>query len=217
MLCKPGILHDCIPKEPFADPAQYNAESSCIQSRLGPCGIYDEYGRRDSAIWQGPDGENYTWIDYRAIFPDLRPRFTAQIAGALPVTFQNFDVFINELNVYSGLMLHARCAMPGTDTVCSGNYNLTRAGNFTFSILFVADGRAPLISLSFPCFCLLTPMLTCMAARPGTTQHISGSPFQLQVTGGLTAPRNSLLTGQGFLSAMLGHPGRLRDPRACVL
>eukprot|EP00960_Hanusia_phi_P077356 768681-Hanusia_phi.AAC.10 len=113
-----GLLHDCVPLPPFSDPAEYNRQASCKTSRLGPCGQYDEWGRINEAVWKGPDGVMYTWNNYRNLFPDLVPFYTAIIPQAQPSSFQNFKLYVDANNMYSG------------------SYNITRAGTYLFSLVF---------------------------------------------------------------------------------
>ena len=116
-----GLLHDCVPSEPFSDPAMYNKQASCITSRIGPCGQYDKYGRLNQAIWTGPDGNNYTWTEYRDNFPDLRGKYFVLIPNVQPVNAQNFSCFIDENNFYS----------------CT--YNITQAGTYEMSVVYQQD------------------------------------------------------------------------------
>ena len=113
-----GILHDCIPKAPFASEEQYTQEPSCITTRQGPCGRFDKWGRINEQIYMGDDGEMRTWEQYKADYPEKRPRFTAFIKDAKPAKYERFDVFINSDNVYSG------------------DYNITAGGNFVLSVVY---------------------------------------------------------------------------------
>jgi hypothetical protein len=161
-LARGGVLHDCVPLPPFSDPSKYNDQPSCITTRMGPCGIYDGYGRKDEKIWYVGE-TNYTWFEYRAMFPDLRGRYRAVIPDAQPIKYSKFEVFIDEENAYSG------------------SYNITRAGDYSFSLVFLNK-------------------------TDGLLYHISGSPFTLRITGGLTAPETCLAYGQGLYSAQVGYP-----------
>lgn len=161
-LARGGILHDCVPLFPFDNPADYNDKPSCNSSSLGPCGIYDLYGRQDEPIWE-VDKTNYTWFEWRARFPDRRGKYMGIIPNAAPERYQQFDIFIDERNNYAS------------------SYNITKAGIFAFALVF-------------------------FNVTDGTYQHISGSPFQLSITGGLTTPETCIGSGQGIFSAQVGYP-----------
>ena len=114
-----GLLHDCVPEAPFTLDAEYNQKPSCVTTRQGPCGRFDEWGRVDKAIWEGEDGELYPWAEYRAKYPERRARFTTFIDGAEPAKYSRFDIFIDPDNMYSG------------------NYNITRGGTFKLSVVWI--------------------------------------------------------------------------------
>ena len=161
-LARGGVLHDCVPIAPFDDPNMYNERASCNSSSLGPCGIYDQYGRTEQPIYN-IDGVDYTWFQWRAAFPDLRGRYVGFIPNAEPERYQQFDTFIDEMNNYAG------------------SFNITKAGHYNFALVYFNQ----------------------------TTQeymHISGSPFKLEITGGLTTPQTCIGYGQGMFSAQVGYP-----------
>lgn len=156
-----GLLHDCVPFEPFSDRTMYNKQASCTTSRLGPCGQYDRYGRLNQAFWLGPDGNNYTWSQYRALFPNLRGKYFVLIPNAQPVNAQNFSCFIDENNIYS----------------CT--YNITLAGAYDISVVY---------------------------QKGNTLYHVSGSPFPVVISGGITTPPTCIVTGEGAFAAQVGYP-----------
>jgi hypothetical protein len=156
-----GLLHDCVPSEPFSDPLMYNQKPSCSTSRMGPCGQYDKYGRQNQAFWAGPDGKNYTWSEYRAKFPDRRGKYFVLIPNAQPVEAQNFSCYIDENNFYS----------------CT--YNITFAGTYDISVVY---------------------------QKGNTLYHVSGSPFPVTVSGGITTPPTCIVTGEGAFAAQIGYP-----------
>jgi len=47
-----GVLHDCVPMAPFATEAEYSLKPSCVSTRLGPCGQYDEIRARGRIVLQ---------------------------------------------------------------------------------------------------------------------------------------------------------------------
>jgi len=119
-LARGGVLHDCVPLAPFADPATYNEKPSCNSTRLGPCGIYDLHGRTEQPIWE-VNGAMYTWFAWRATFPALRGKYVGIIPGAEPQRYQQFDIFIDEENNYGG------------------SYNITKAGTYQFALTYMND------------------------------------------------------------------------------
>jgi hypothetical protein len=172
-----GVLHDCVPLQPFATEEEYNVQPSCISTRLGPCGQYDEYGRTDVPFYKAPpnfrapgffeegyvDEANYTFLGYRDTYPMLRPHLRGMIQSAQPKQYQDFNLYIDEDNLYSG------------------SFNLTLAGTFRFDILWTD----PEINVAV---------------------KIRGSPFTLEVTGGLTQAANCRVQGVGLHEAIIGYP-----------
>jgi len=163
-----GVLHDCIPLMPFATEEEYTQKPSCITTRQGPCGKYDEWGRQNQKIWLGEDGEEYDWVSYRAAYTEKRPRFTAFIDGAQPAKYERFDVFIDADNMYSGI------------------YNITRGGTFKLSIVNIDPETLQMMHVRGSPFVLrvtggLTDSLKSSAQGQGLESAVVGYPSTFTV------------------------------------
>jgi hypothetical protein len=163
-----GLLHDCIPTPPFENEEEYNKRPTCSTTRQGPCGRFDEWGRVEKPIYKGDDGEMYGWTQYRAKYPDKRPRYTAFIDDAQPVKYQKFDVFIDSDNMYSA------------------NYNLTREGIFKLSVVYMNPGSGIIQHIRGSPFRLkvtggLTDPLKSSAVGQGLESAVVGYPSTFMV------------------------------------